>query len=69
MAARRFEPVDPAVLEAALRRFIALDVDYDFHKNYECGEEDGEDTYPELAEALAEHLENAAREHGYEVGS
>lgn len=64
---RQWEPIDPVVLEAALRRFIAVDVDYDFHKNYECGEDTGEDTYPELAEALADHLANAARDHGYEV--
>lgn len=38
-------------VEAALRCYLA-DVDYDMHKNFECGEETGEDTYREEAEAF-----------------
>lgn len=49
--------INLAELEQFLRSFIAGEIDYDIHKNYECGEEDGLDTYPELAEAAGEILD------------
>lgn len=38
-------------------RALVNEVDYDIHKNYECGEEDGEDHYPELVDEAAEMLD------------
>ena len=46
---------NPAVLDLFVRALVE-EVDYDIHKNYECGEEDGEDHYPELVAAAAEIL-------------
>ncbi|MFD5697491.1 hypothetical protein [Streptomyces lasiicapitis] len=43
-------------LETALRGWLAH-VDYDIHKNFECGEETGEDTYPAEAATVFEHLQ------------
>ena len=40
------DELDPSRLESALRMYIA-ELDYDVHKNLECGEEDGLDHYPE----------------------
>jgi hypothetical protein len=37
----------PVVLDLFVRALVNH-VDYDIHKNYECGEEDGLDHYPEL---------------------
>ncbi|MHA6764741.1 hypothetical protein [Streptacidiphilus sp. PAMC 29251] len=54
--------LDPANVERALRQFIAGEVDYDIHKNFECGEEDGEDSYPDLADAFLGYLEADAAE-------
>lgn len=38
-------------------RALVNHVDYDIHKGYECGEEDGEDHYPELVAEAAEMLD------------
>lgn len=38
-------------------RALVNEVDYDIHKNYECGEEDGEDHYPELVAEAAKMLD------------
>jgi hypothetical protein len=38
-------------------RALVNEVDYDIHKGYECGEEDGEDHYPELVAEAAEMLD------------
>jgi hypothetical protein len=40
------QELDPSRLESALRMYIT-ELDYDRHKNIECGEEDGLDHYPE----------------------
>ena len=43
----------PETLDLFVRALVN-EVDYDIHKGYECGEEDGLDHYPELvAEAAA----------------
>ncbi|MEU9670348.1 hypothetical protein AB0E25_33205 [Streptomyces bobili] len=47
--------VTPAVLDLFVRALVN-EVDYDIHKNYECGEEDGLDHYPELVATAAEQL-------------
>lgn len=47
--------VTPSVLNLLVRALVE-EVDYDIHKNYECGEEDGEDHYPELVATAAEQL-------------
>lgn len=47
--------VTPAVLDLFVRALVN-EVDYDIHKNYECGEEDGKDHYPELVATAAEQL-------------
>lgn len=47
--------VTPAILDPFVRALVNH-VDYDIHKNYECGEEDGEDHYPELVAEAAEML-------------
>lgn len=49
--------LDPANVERALRQLVAGDIDYDIHKNFECGEADGEDSYPDLADAFLGYLE------------
>lgn len=51
------------MLEAALRSWMA-DVDYDIHKSIQCGEEDGEDTYPDETETVFAHLQRLAAEAG-----
>jgi hypothetical protein len=43
--------VTVAQVESALRGYLA-NLDYDMHKNLECGEETGEDTYSDEAEEL-----------------
>lgn len=50
--------VTAAQLEAALRGYLAI-LDYDLHKNLECGEETGEDTYAEEADDLFARLRDA----------
>lgn len=40
------EGLDPSRLESALRMYVA-ELDYDIHKNIQCGEEDGLDRYHE----------------------
>jgi hypothetical protein len=47
--------VTVAQVEAALRGYLAM-LDYDLHKNLECGEETGEDTYAEEADDLFDRL-------------
>ncbi|MYR46768.1 hypothetical protein [Streptomyces sp. SID5910] len=37
-------------------RALVNEVDYDIHKGYECGEEDGLDHYPELVAEAAKML-------------
>lgn len=37
-------------------RALVNEVDYDIHKGYECGEEDGKDHYPELVDEAAKML-------------
>lgn len=51
--------VTMAQVEDALRTYVA-NLDYDTHKNLECDEESGEDTYPDEAEYLFKLLRNAA---------
>jgi hypothetical protein len=46
----------PQTLDLFVRALVN-EVDYDIHKNYECGEEDGEDHYPELVSDAAEMLD------------
>lgn len=46
----------PETLDLFVRALVN-EVDYDIHKNYECGEEDGEDHYPELVAEAAEMLD------------
>ena len=43
-------------LEEALRDWLAQ-VDYDLHKAMQCDEETGEDTYPDEADGVFEHLQ------------
>ncbi|MET9142405.1 hypothetical protein [Streptomyces sp. NPDC004042] len=38
-------------------RALVNEVDYDIHKGYECGEEDGRDHYPELVAEAAKMLD------------
>lgn len=40
------QELDPSRLESALRMYVS-ELDYDMHKNLECGEEDGLDHYHE----------------------
>ncbi|MFJ8727683.1 hypothetical protein [Streptomyces sp. NPDC093269] len=51
----------PETLDLFVRALVNH-VDYDIHKGYECGEEDGEDHYPELVEKAAEILDAITRE-------
>lgn len=55
----------PETLDLFVRALVN-EVDYDIHKNYECGEEDGLDHYPELVAEAAEMLDaiTAKREQG-----
>jgi len=46
----------PKTLDAFVRALVNH-VDYDIHKGYECGEEDGADHYPELVAEAAEMLD------------
>lgn len=46
----------PETLDAFVRALVNH-VDYDIHKGYECGEEDGLDHYPELVAEAAEMLD------------
>jgi len=43
--------LDPTKVERALRSLIS-DIDYDLHKNIECDEETGDDSYPILVEGF-----------------
>jgi hypothetical protein len=45
----------PETLDLFVRALVN-EVDYDIHKGYECGEEDGEDHYPEMVAEAAEML-------------
>lgn len=45
----------PTTLDLFVRALVN-EVDYDIHKGYECGEEDGLDHYPELVATAAEQL-------------
>lgn len=47
--------VTPAILDLFVRALVN-EVDYDIHKGYECGEEDGLDHYPELVAEAAKSL-------------
>jgi hypothetical protein len=47
----------PETLDQFVRALVNH-VDYDIHKGYECGEEDGEDHYPELVAEAAEMLDS-----------
>lgn len=47
--------VTPAALDLFVRALVN-EVDYDIHKGYECGEEDGLDHYPELVAEAAKML-------------
>lgn len=46
---------NPVVLDLFVRALVN-EVDYDIHKRYECGEEDGLDHYPELVADAAKML-------------
>lgn len=46
----------PETLDQFVRALVNH-VDYDIHKGYECGEEDGADHYPELVAEAAEMLD------------
>jgi len=46
----------PQTLDVFVRALVN-EVDYDIHKGYECGEDDGEDHYPELVAEAAEMLD------------
>lgn len=46
----------PQTLDLFVRALVN-EVDYDIHKNYECGEEDGLDHYPELVAEAAQMLD------------
>lgn len=46
---------NPVILDLFVRALVN-EVDYDIHKNYECGEEDGLDHYPELVAEAAKML-------------
>lgn len=48
--------LDRAAVDAALRRVVEF-LDYDLHKQLECDEETGEDTY-------AEHVDRFITEYG-----
>jgi hypothetical protein len=48
--------VTPTVLDRFVRALVN-EVDYDIHKGYECGEEDGLDHYPELVAEAAKLLD------------
>ncbi|MGW6255436.1 hypothetical protein [Streptomyces sp. NPDC055085] len=47
--------ISVADVESALRAWVA-DADYDMHKNFECGEETLENTYPEEAAKFFRYL-------------
>lgn len=47
--------ITPEILDLFVRALVE-EVDYDIHKNYLCGEEDGLDHYPELVATAAEQL-------------
>jgi predicted DNA-binding transcriptional regulator AlpA len=46
----------PETLDLFVRALVN-EVDYDIHKGYECGEEDGADHYPELVAEAAKMLD------------
>lgn len=46
---------DRSVLDPAVRALVN-EIDYDVHKRYECNEETGEDTYPELVATFEDIL-------------
>ncbi|QQM45131.1 hypothetical protein [Streptomyces liliifuscus] len=47
--------ITAAHLETALRQWMAR-IDYDTHKNLECGEDTGQDTYPQEAADVFKQL-------------
>lgn len=47
--------ITPQILDLFVRALVN-EVDYDIHKGYLCGEEDGLDHYPELVATAAEQL-------------
>lgn len=47
--------ITPAILNLFVRALVN-EVDYDIHKGYECGEEDGLDHYPELVAEASKML-------------
>lgn len=51
--------LDRSVIDSALRRLIATDIDYDTHKSIERDETSGEDSYPDLVEKFIQYLEEA----------
>lgn len=51
-------PTNSVAVDVALRNFLAHE-DYDVHKAMECGEEDGEDHYPEAVAEFVEVYEGA----------
>ncbi|MFD9004430.1 hypothetical protein ACFV0T_26315 [Streptomyces sp. NPDC059582] len=53
--------VTPETLDLFVRALVN-EVDYDIHKNYLCGEEDGEDHYPELVAEAAAMLDTITAE-------
>jgi hypothetical protein len=48
------QSLDVERVEATLRNFVSLHVDYDIHKSFEQDEETGEDAYPDLAQRFVE---------------
>ncbi|GAA0641505.1 hypothetical protein GCM10009548_02160 [Streptomyces malaysiensis subsp. malaysiensis] len=53
--------LDLAALDKALRWYVA-ELDYDTHKNLECGEEDGEDHYAEEVDYFVKCYQDALNE-------
>lgn len=51
----------PETLDLFVRALVN-EVDYDIHKGYECGEDDGEDHYPELVAEAAAMLDAITKE-------
>lgn len=51
--------LDPEAVGAALRKVIEF-ADYDLHKQIECDEETGEDTYAEHVERFIRHYEEVS---------
>ena len=56
--------VTPTVLDLFVRALVN-EVDYDIHKGYECGEEDGLDHYPELVAEAQKMLATITARQGH----